>query len=83
LHGLDRGRDRLVFAEDVERVALSLLRLRKQSRAIETNVEFCTAPPLEAVGRVAGWIAHAREQATTGQLIRPRSIYLPRQAKAA
>ena len=29
-----------------------------------------------AAGRVAGWIAHAREQQTTGRLIRPQSRYV-------
>ena len=36
-----------------------------------------------AMGRVAGWIAHAREQATSGRLIRPTSRYvgpMPREA---
>ena len=28
-----------------------------------------------AVGRCAGWIAHAAEQRATGQLIRPRARY--------
>lgn len=89
LHTLDRVGDRLEFAEQVERIALVALRHRKQSRVIETNVEFYTALLLEAVGfpkesftgvfamgRVVGWIAHAREQALTGRLIRPRSIYI-------
>ncbi|RWM21874.1 citrate/2-methylcitrate synthase, partial [Mesorhizobium sp.] len=29
-----------------------------------------------AAGRVAGWIAHAREQQATGRLIRPQSRYV-------
>jgi citrate synthase len=89
LHTLDRVGDRLEFAESVERIALVALRQRKQSRVLETNVEFYTALLLEAVGfpkesftgvfamgRVVGWIAHAREQALTGRLIRPKSIYI-------
>lgn len=81
--------DRLKFSEEVERIALAALRQRKQSRVIETNVEFYTALLLEAVGfpkdsftgvfamgRVVGWIAHAREQALTGRLIRPKSVYV-------
>jgi citrate synthase len=89
LHTLDRVGDRLAFAEHVERIALVALRQRKQSRVIETNVEFYTALLLEAVGfpkesftgvfamgRVVGWIAHAREQALTGRLIRPKSVYI-------
>lgn len=96
LRAFDRVDARLAFAEEVERVALAELRLRKQSRVIETNVEFYTALLLEAagfptasftgvfaIGRVAGWIAHAREQALTGRLIRPKSVYLPDRARAA
>jgi citrate synthase len=29
-----------------------------------------------AIGRVAGWIAHAREQLAGGRLIRPQSRYI-------
>jgi len=29
-----------------------------------------------AAGRVGGWIAHAKEQAATGRLIRPKSRYV-------
>ncbi|MEP7004509.1 MAG: citrate synthase/methylcitrate synthase [Sphingomonas bacterium] len=96
LNTLDRIGERLEFAEEVERIALVALRQRKQSRVIETNVEFYTALLLEAVGfpkdsftgvfamgRVVGWIAHAREQALTGRLIRPRSVYVEEHARAA
>ncbi|WP_350341687.1 citrate/2-methylcitrate synthase [Candidatus Flexifilum breve] len=30
---------------------------------------------LFALGRTAGWIAHAVEQYATGELIRPRAVY--------
>jgi len=96
LKTFDRVEGRLAFAEEVERIALAALRQRKQSRVIETNVEFYTALLLEAagfpvdsftgvfaMGRVAGWIAHAREQALTGRLIRPKSVYIEEQARAA
>jgi citrate synthase len=36
-----------------------------------------------AMGRTTGWIAHALEQAKSGRLIRPKSLYvgpLPKQA---
>ena len=36
-----------------------------------------------AMGRTIGWVAHAREQALSGRLIRPKSRYigpLPKQA---
>lgn len=80
---------RLAFAERVEQTALDVLRAAKPSRSIQTNVEFYTALLLEAAGfpkdaftnvfatgRVAGWIAHAREQQTAGRLIRPQSRYV-------
>ena len=80
---------RLRFAETVEQAALEALRIAKPARRLETNVEFFTALLLEAVGfpeqaftcvfaagRVAGWIAHAREQQATGRLIRPQSRYV-------
>ena len=88
---------RLALAESVEAAALRQLRLKKPDRALDTNVEFYTALLLEALGfpreaftgvfamgRVAGWIAHAREQALDGRLIRPESIYVgPRPQVAA
>ena len=59
-----------------------------ESRVLQTNVEFYTALLLEAlgfprdaftavfaIGRTGGWIAHSREQALHGRLIRPRSRY--------
>ncbi|TGQ09878.1 MULTISPECIES: citrate synthase/methylcitrate synthase [unclassified Mesorhizobium] len=80
---------RLAFAETVEQAALDVLRIAKPQRSIQTNVEFYTALLLEAVGfpkeafsnvfaagRVAGWVAHAREQQATGRLIRPQSRYV-------
>ncbi|HEY4028724.1 MAG TPA: citrate synthase/methylcitrate synthase [Caulobacteraceae bacterium] len=87
---------RLAFAEAVEAAALAILKERKPNRPLDTNVEFYTALMLEALafppsaftcvfamGRVAGWIAHAREQLAGGRLIRPQSRYVgpePRQA---
>lgn len=83
------GAGRLALAEAVERAALASLQARKPGRVLETNVEFYTALLLEALGlprdaftavfamgRVGGWIAHAREQARTGRLIRPQSLYV-------
>jgi citrate synthase len=80
---------RLALAEAVEAAALAELKRRKPGRALESNVEFYTALLLEglgfppeaftcvfAMGRVAGWIAHAREQLATGRLIRPQSVYV-------
>jgi citrate synthase len=89
LDGTGRAGARLALAERVERAALELLREAKPNRSLETNVEFYTALLLEEVGvpadaftcvfamsRVAGWIAHAREQQSTGRLIRPQSRYV-------
>jgi citrate synthase len=80
---------RLQLAEAVEAAALDLLARKKPDRSLQTNTEFYTALLLEAVGlpreaftcvfacsRVAGWIAHAREQSRTGRLIRPQSRYV-------
>jgi citrate synthase len=36
-----------------------------------------TASWLFATGRAAGWLAHAREQASTGEVLRPRARYVP------
>ena len=87
---------RLRLAEAVEQAALRLLALKKPDRPLQTNVEFYTALLLEAlkfprqaftcvfaVGRVGGWIAHAREQITGGRLIRPRSRYVGPQPEAS
>lgn len=93
--GADSGR--IAHAEAVERAALAILRERKPNRPLETNVEFYTALLLEALGfppeaftcvfamgRVTGWLAHAREQIAGGRLIRPQSVYVgPRPQEAA
>jgi len=81
--------DRLALAETVETAALSALRARKPGRPLDTNVEFYTAilldgigldrelfTPVFAMGRAAGWCAHAAEQQATGKLIRPSAEYI-------
>jgi citrate synthase len=86
---LDPSSGRLAYAEAVEQAALDILRERKPNRSLQTNVEFYTALLLEALafpadaftcvfamGRVIGWIAHAREQLESGRLIRPQSLYV-------
>ncbi len=86
-HGGDRGLYDL--ARSVEATALRLLHERKPDHRLDTNVEFYTAlllhglglptelfTPTFAVGRVAGWTAHALEQLATGRLIRPQSEYV-------
>jgi len=94
---LDARQGRLEFAEAVEAAALAILSEHKPNRSLETNVEFYTALLLEALdfppsaftcvfamGRVAGWLAHAREQLAGGRLIRPASLYVgPMPKKAA
>jgi citrate synthase len=80
---------RLALARAVERAAEGVLRARHPERPLRANVEFYTALLLDGVGlprdafapafaasRVAGWLAHAREQRETGRLIRPASRYV-------
>ena len=87
---------RLAFAEAVEQAALEILRAHKPGRPLDTNVEFYTALLLEALGlppasftcvfamgRVAGWLAHAREQLAGGRLIRPQSVYVGPEVRVA
>jgi len=77
------------LARVVESTALRLLEEHKPGRRLQTNVEFYTAlllhglglevplfTPTFAIGRVAGWIAHAFEQRRAGKLIRPQSHYV-------
>lgn len=77
------------LATSVERVALRLLEEKKPGRNLRTNVEFYTAlvlhgvelptelfTPCFAMGRVAGWTAHAFEQQKEARLIRPQSTYV-------
>src|ERR1700742_2868318 len=79
----------LPFAAEVEAYAREALRKKNPERALDTNVEFFTAilldalkiprqcfTPIFAVGRSAGWTAHAREQQRLGRLLRPSSIYV-------
>jgi citrate synthase len=88
--------DRIRLAEAVEQAALAILKERKPDRPLDVNVEFYTALLLDAlkfpreaftgvfaIGRTVGWIAHAREQALDGRLIRPRSVYVGPLPKAA
>ncbi len=87
---------RVDLAEAVESAALAILRERKPGRSLQTNVELYTALLLEALdfpaetftgvfamGRVAGWIAHAREQLAGGRLVRPQSRYVGPRPQAA
>ncbi len=81
--------ERLDFAVKVERAAHVKLAAKNRDRALDTNVEFYTAllldalgipremfTPVFAMGRVAGWTAHAIEHhARKGRLIRPDAVY--------
>jgi citrate synthase len=80
---------RLALAEEVERVALRLLREAHPGARLYANVEYYGAVLLEAVGlppalftptfavaRTAGWTAHALEQASGNRLIRPEVEYV-------
>jgi citrate synthase len=93
---LPSGAGRLNYAAAIETAALVELAKRYPTRKLETNVEFYTALLLEALaiprdtftclfacGRIAGWIAHAKEQLATHRLIRPMSVYVGAKAKVA
>jgi citrate synthase len=89
LAALAPSNPRLAFALKVEQAAQTELASRYPGRKLDTNVEFFTAllldalgvsralfTPLFAIGRVAGWTAHAIEHhARRGRLIRPDCIY--------
>jgi citrate synthase len=80
---------RLELGEAIERAALETLAKRYPNRRLDTNVEFYTALLLDALAipreaftcifacaRMAGWIAHSREQLATKRLVRPASVYV-------
>ncbi|HTM03364.1 MAG TPA: citrate synthase/methylcitrate synthase [Vicinamibacterales bacterium] len=76
------------LARSVEAAAVRLLEEYKPGRRLQTNVEFYTAlllhglgfdvalfTPTFAISRIAGWIAHVREQREANRIIRPQSEY--------
>jgi citrate synthase len=80
---------RLVFARRLEAAVGEAIGRVKPGRTLPPNVEIMAAllldavgiprdgfTPVFAVGRSAGWIAHALEQAKTGRMIRPVSAYV-------
>ena len=80
---------RLKFASHVEARVAAVIERVKPGRTLPPNVEIMAAllldavgfpreafTPVFAVGRCAGWIAHALEQAKTGRMIRPTSKYV-------
>jgi citrate synthase len=89
LYGAEGDRDLYALALHVERTALALLAEHRPAARLQTNVEFYTAlllhglgldsalfTPTFAVGRVAGWSAHALEQIEHNRLFRPQSAYV-------
>jgi len=87
---------RVELAQQVEAAALAALKRHKPDRVLATNVEFYPALLLETLGfprasftaifaasRIGGWIAHAREEAANGRLIRPKSLYVGPVPRAA
>jgi citrate synthase len=80
---------RLGFAEKLEQAVAVAIERVKPGRKLPPNVEIAAALLLDAVGipreaftlafavgRGPGWIAHALEQAKTGRLMRPASVYI-------
>jgi citrate synthase len=80
---------RLAQAARLEQAVAVAIERVKPGRKLPPNVEITAALLLDAVGfpraaftlafavgRCAGWIAHALEQQKTGRLIRPSSVYV-------
>jgi citrate synthase len=80
---------RLAFAERLEKAVAAAIERVKPGRTLPPNVEIMAAllldavgiprdafTPVFAVGRSAGWLAHAMEQQKTGRMIRPTSAYV-------
>lgn len=80
---------RLAFARRLEAAVAEAIERVKPGRKLPPNVEIMAAllldavgiprqgfTPVFAVGRAAGWIAHALEQRKTGRMIRPTSAYV-------
>ena len=78
-----------LIARALEDASNKVLQELKPGRHIYANVEFYTAPTLSslgvssdeftclfAAGRMAGWCAHALEQAKENRLIRPQATYI-------
>lgn len=80
---------RLAFADHLEKAVAVAIERVKPGRTLPPNVEIMAALLLDAVGiprdaftlvfavgRIAGWLAHAMEQQKTGRMIRPVSAYV-------
>jgi citrate synthase len=80
---------RLAFASQLEKAVAAAIDRVKPGRTLPPNVEIMAALLLDAVGiprdaftlvfavgRSAGWLAHAMEQRKTGRMFRPTSAYV-------
>lgn len=80
---------RMAFADRLEKAVAAAIERVKPGRTLPPNVEIMAALLLDAVGiprdaftlvfavgRSAGWLAHAMEQQKTGRMIRPVSTYV-------
>lgn len=89
LAGMGPPAGRLAFAAHLEARVAAVMQRVKPGRTLPPNVEIMAAllldavglpreffTPVFAVGRCAGWIAHALEQRATGRMIRPTSKYV-------
>jgi citrate synthase len=85
--GPDAGR--LAFADRLEKAVAVAIERVKPGRTLPPNVEIMASLLLDAVGiprdaftlvfavgRSAGWLAHAMEQQKTGRMFRPTSAYV-------
>jgi citrate synthase len=89
LQRLGPAAGRLQFANQVEQRLAAVLARIKPGRSLPANVEITAALLLDAVGvpregftavfavgRSAGWLAHAMEQQKSGRMFRPSSAYI-------
>ena len=89
LSAADGGHPLYLLALEVEEIATRLLDKAKQGRDLKTNAEFYTAALLHqlgiepelftsvfAISRMAGWLAHCREQRQVDRIFRPTSEYV-------
>lgn len=87
--GIDPRAEALLATIELPAALHELAVLVREETGLEPNVDFAlaaftiahrlpaeAATTLFAAARTAGWLAHAVEQATTGQLIRPRARYV-------
>jgi citrate synthase len=89
MQAMGKRAGRLAFADRLEKAVAVAIERVKPGRKLPPNVEIMAALLLDAVGipreaftlafavgRSAGWLAHAMEQQKTGRMIRPVSAYV-------